>query len=154
MYWNVRPLEGAHMTHQDLAFQFLVAAADVGHAEAQHNLAIAYGSGLYMSLVPVDLPRHVCVTLFVYDINHCLSYYINHCTSHYNAKPFSYRCYIHLPHLDMLTCVYRSVWLLCVCVQGITITLWCQYILFVRSLVLEYMAALAGNGVMVLMCMW
>lgn len=46
------------------AFELLVKAANVGHPVAQHKLAVAYSTGIYTSLTPIDLGRALILENF------------------------------------------------------------------------------------------
>jgi len=46
------------------SFEYLIRAADAGHSSAQHRLSVAYSTGIYNNLAPVDHGRSLLLEYF------------------------------------------------------------------------------------------
>jgi len=56
--------EGLATVEPIKAFELLLKAAEVGHPVAHHKLAVAYSTGIYTSLAPIDLGRALILENF------------------------------------------------------------------------------------------
>jgi hypothetical protein len=57
-YMETEPIVYSSIPNQKKAFEFLIRAAELGNADAQHRLSIAYATGIYgRMLVPMDPSR-------------------------------------------------------------------------------------------------